>query len=151
MIDDVRNLYLKLVECWNRQDAEGIGRLLTSDAEVIGFDGSVMKGPLEVVQVLGEIFQQYPTGRYITLFHDVRAEGDWAITRSASGMVPREGDDVNPAVNAWQTMLAVREGGAWKIRLFQNTPAAFHGRPEEARKMTAELREALRSGALLGK
>jgi hypothetical protein len=38
----------------------------------------------------------------------------------------------------------VRDGDAWKIALFQNTPAAFHGRPEESAKLTEELKELVR-------
>ena len=34
--------------------------------------------------------------------------------------------------------------GKWKIISFQNTPAAFHGRPELAEQLSAELREELR-------
>jgi hypothetical protein len=30
--------------------------------------------------------------------------------------------------------------GVYLIEMFQNTPAAFHGRPEEAEKLNAELR-----------
>ena len=33
--------------------------------------------------------------------------------------------------------------GAWQVELFQNTPAAFHGRPELSEQMTEELRQAL--------
>jgi hypothetical protein len=40
-------------------------------------------------------------------------------------------------------MIAVRTSGAWKIALFQNTPAAFHDRPDAAKMLTEELRGAL--------
>ena len=38
---------------------------------------------------------------------------------------------------------AVKRAGRWRIILFQNTPAQFHGRPELAQQLTDELRELL--------
>jgi len=60
-------------------------------------------------------------------------------------MVPRGGDDIHPSVNAFQSLVAKRDGGRWQIYLVQNTPAAFHGRPEEAARLSAELRSQLPS------
>ena len=59
-------------------------------------------------------------------------------------MVPPGKDDINPELNSVQTMVAVRRSGALRIALFQNTPAALHGRPDDAKKLTEELRAALR-------
>jgi hypothetical protein len=39
-------------------------------------------------------------------------------------------------------MVAVHRGGAYRIALFQNTPAQLHGRPQDVEKMTADLRSA---------
>jgi hypothetical protein len=49
-------------------------------------------------------------------------------------------------VNAIQTLVAARRDGRWRVELFQNTPAAFHGRPEASEALTAELRGALSRG-----
>ena len=46
-------------------------------------------------------------------------------------------------VNAHQTLVAVKHDGLWRIQLFQNTPAQFHGRPELVQHMTEELRQVL--------
>jgi hypothetical protein len=48
------------------------------------------------------------------------------------------------AVNAVQTLVAVRRDGAWQVAVYQNTPAAFHGRPELSQSLTEELRAELR-------
>jgi hypothetical protein len=53
--------------------------------------------------------------------------------------------DINPAVNAVQSLLAVKQDGRWRIALLQNTPAAFHGRPDLSDQLTAELRAELRN------
>jgi len=36
---------------------------------------------------------------------------------------------------------SVKIDGEWRIKLFQNTPAQFHGRPELVEQMTDELRK----------
>jgi hypothetical protein len=60
-------------------------------------------------------------------------------------MAPPGKDDINPEVNAVQSMVAARRGGKWEIALFQNTPAAFHDRPELSKKLTGELRAVLKT------
>ena len=66
--------------------------------------------------------------------------------KADAGMVPAGKDDISPALNAVQTMIAVKEENDWKISVFQNTPAAFHALPELAERMTADLREVLKKG-----
>ena len=46
-------------------------------------------------------------------------------------------------MNTVQTLLAKRHAQGWRIVLLQNTPARYHGRPEAAKALTAELRELL--------
>ncbi len=66
--------------------------------------------------------------------------------RSVVGMVPPGETDIRPDVNAVQTVVAVRIDEGWRVAHFQTTPAAFHGRPEAAEALTAELRAALAAG-----
>ena len=72
---------------------------------------------------------------------------DVAILRAVAGMVPPGESDINPEVNAVQTLVAVKQQNKWIIALFQNTPAAFHGRPELSGRLTEELRQALRTSS----
>jgi len=69
---------------------------------------------------------------------------DIALLRAVVGMVPPGQNDINPAVNAIQSLVAVKDKDIWRITLFQNTPAQFHGRPELAEELTKELRQLLR-------
>jgi hypothetical protein len=62
------------------------------------------------------------------------------------GMTPEGQTDIAPAANAIQCMLATRENGEWRIASLQNTPAAFHGRPELSEQLSADLRHALHIG-----
>lgn len=66
-----------------------------------------------------------------------------AILRAVVGMVPHGKTDINPATNAIQSLVAVKRNGQWRIALFQNTPAQFHGRPDLVEPLTEELRQML--------
>lgn len=142
----VRDLYQALLDCWNARDAAGMAALFAADGHVIGFDGSQMDGPAAIAAVLGQIFTDHPTAAYISKLREVRPLGaDAALLRAVAGMVPPGRADLNPAVNAIQSLVAERRAGRWQIVLYQNTPAAFHGRPELAEALTNELREELRA------
>ena len=62
-----------------------------------------------------------------------------ALLRAIVGMVLPGKNEINPGTNAIQALIATFEKGAWKISLFQNTPAQFHGHPELVENMTREL------------
>jgi hypothetical protein len=64
-----------------------------------------------------------------------------ALLRAVAGMVPPGQTRVNPAVNAVQSLVGQQDGVRWRIALFQNTPAAFHGRPDAVTALTAELQQ----------
>jgi hypothetical protein len=48
---------------------------------------------------------------------------------------------------AVQTLVAERCEDEWRVVLYQNTPAQFHGRPELVESLTEELRRELQSRA----
>ncbi|MGC9668426.1 SgcJ/EcaC family oxidoreductase [Planosporangium sp. 12N6] len=139
----VRDLYTRLLDAWNRRSADDFAALFAGDGTVIGFDGSVMTGD-EVREQLTAIFADHPTAGYLAKVREVRPVGATAVLlRAIVGMVPPGGTDLNPAVNAHQTMVADRHDGTWRIVLFQNTPAQYHGRPHLVEQHTAELRRLL--------
>jgi uncharacterized protein (TIGR02246 family) len=145
-------LYTRLLESWNRRDGAGFAELFTADGSCVGFDGSQMDGPAKIATELGNIFTHHPTATYVARVRAVTSLGPSAtLLRAVAGMVPRGGDQLTPAVNAIQTLVAThgRDGADARIALFQNTPAAFHGRPELAEQLTAELTEVLRSGRIV--
>ncbi len=140
----VRALYRQLLDGWNQRDAEAYAAPFAEDAEVIGFDGSEMTGRAEITSTLRQIFADHVTAAYVCKVRSVRLLGpETAILRAIVGMVPPGQSDLNSAVNAHQTLVAVKRDGTWRIALFQNTPAQFHGRPELVQQMTEELRQEL--------
>jgi len=140
----VRALYQQLLESWNRQDAATYAALFESEATVIGFDGSPMYGSGEIEATLRQIFADHVTAAYIGKVRSVRfLSPDIALLHAVVGMVPPGKSDINPAVNALQTLVAVSGDGRWHIAWFQNTPAQFHGRPEASEALSEELRQLL--------
>ena len=141
---NVRALYKRLLDAWNQCNAPAYAALFTKDSNVVGFDGSQLNGSAEILASLSQIFANHVTSAYVAKVREVRfLANDVALLRAVVGMVPPGKSDINPAVNAIQTLVAVRREGEWRIALFQNTPAQFHGRPELAQQLTEELRALL--------
>ena len=142
---ETRELYRQLLETWNKRNARDYALLFAADGNIVGFDGTQVFGQLEIGAHVSEVFSHHQTAHYVSIVREVRSltEGT-TILSAVAGMVPPGKDDINPELNAVQSMVAVRRSGAWKIALFQNTPAALHGRPDDAKKLTEELRAALR-------
>ncbi|WP_199566770.1 SgcJ/EcaC family oxidoreductase [Streptomyces triticagri] len=148
---DPEALHRSLLASWNARDAAGFAGHFTEDGTSIGFDGSTVLGREAIEEHLTGIFDDHDPAAYVALVREIRPLGaDSALLRADAGMVPPGGTDIEPAANAVQSLVAVRDGAAdrWRIALFQNTPAAFHGDPEAADDLTRELREALRAEQL---
>lgn len=148
---EIKRLYFGFLAGWNRRDAREIAELFTIDANVIGFDGSQMNGRDEIGAELSQVFQDHKTAAYLGIVREVRTLApDVVLLRAVVGMVSPGETSINPAVNAIQTMAATRANDAWRIALLQTTPAAFHGRPDAAAQLTADLQGVLLSRGLPG-
>lgn len=140
----VRLVYLHLLQAWNNRNAKEYAGLFGKEANLIGFDGSMANGREEILTHLSGVFENHKTGKYVSKVREVRfPDSGIAILRAVAGLVPAGQKDINPAINAIQTAIFQKQGDKYRILLFQNTPAAFHGRPEEVEKLTAELRKEL--------
>ena len=141
---EVRALYREMLDGWNRRSADDFAAAFAEDGYVIGFDGSQMAGQAEIASTLRQIFADHLTAPYVSKVREVRLlSPEVAVLRAVVGMVPPGQADLNPQLNAHQTLVAVKRDGRWRIALFQNTPAQFHGRPELVQQMTEELRQLL--------
>jgi uncharacterized protein (TIGR02246 family) len=143
-------VYQQLLTAWNERRADGFAALFTDDGNAVGFDGSQLDGRPGIAEALGGIFANHPTASYVAKVRDVRAMApDVTLIRAVVGMVPPGASEINPAVNAIQSVILVDRNGDARIALLHNTPAAFHGRPELAASLTRELTDALRSGQVV--
>lgn len=142
----LRELYARLLETWDKRNARDFALLFASDGSLVGFDGSQVNGQLQIGAHLTEVFSHHQTPRYVGIVREVRAlSPDVALLRANAGLIPADKEDIDPALNAVQSLVAMRKGGMWKIAHFHNTPAAFHQRPELARQLTDELRAKLKA------
>ena len=140
-----RDLYNQLLEAWDKRNARNYALLFAGDATLIGFDGSQVNGQLEIGAHVSEVFSHHQTPRYVGLVREVRSvAADVTLLRANAGLIPPGKDDIDPALNAVKSLLAVKKGGVWRIALFQNTPAKFDMHPEQSKALTEELRARLR-------
>lgn len=138
-------LYQSLMDAWNRRDADAFATIFTEDGESIGFDGSQLIGQAEIASSLQQIFASHFTAPYVSKVKHVRLLGpEVAVLRAISGMVPPGQSDIASALNAIHSLVALKRNGVWRIVLFQNTPAQFHGRPDLVQQMTEELQQSLK-------
>ena len=136
----IEKLHADLLTSWNKQDADGMASLFDLNGSTIGFDGSQMNGQMQIKTELDKVFGNHKTASYVWKVEEVRfLSSEISLLRAFVGMVPPGKKEINPATNAIQSMVAILKNGTWKIALFQNTPAQFHGRPDIVEKMTAEL------------
>ncbi|MBA3350455.1 MAG: SgcJ/EcaC family oxidoreductase [Actinobacteria bacterium] len=140
----LRDLYRRVLDGWNRASGTDFAAPFAEDGEVIGFDGSQTKGRTIIAEEMNGIFADHATGRYVGKVRSVRLLGpDAAVLRATAGVLPAEEQDLNPALNSIQTLVAERSEGRWRVVLYQNTPAQFHGRPDLVKSLTNELRQEL--------
>ena len=143
--DSIVKLYQQLLDAWNDRDAAAFARLFSEQGSIVGFDGSTANGRTQIEAHLKPIFADHPTARYVSKVREVRdlALGT-AVLRAIAGMIPPGEKRLKPDRNAVQTLVASRQDASdWQIEVFQNTPARFDGRPEEADRLTRELEQEL--------
>lgn len=142
--------YRRLLEAWNRRDAGAFAALFSESGTAVGFDGSQMNGRAEIEATLRAIFADHQTASYVAKIREVRPLGPGVtLLRAVVGMIPPGMAELNPAVNAVQSLVTVTEAGRPRIALVHNTPAAFHGRPQMVEQLTTELSEVVRQGQLV--
>jgi uncharacterized protein (TIGR02246 family) len=140
----ITDLYFELLNSWNKRDASLFSGMFVDKGNVVGFDGSQMDGREEIKAELERIFKTHPTGSFVGKIREVRKlSEDVILLRAVAGLILPGDTEIHPEANAIQSLVAVKEGEAWKITLFQNTPAAFHGREELNEALTDELMEVL--------
>jgi uncharacterized protein (TIGR02246 family) len=145
-------LYRELLLAWNDLDAEKLAAGFTEDGELIGFDGSQIRGRGSIESTTRKIFDDFgkpagpgqgaQTGTFVSAVRSVRF-----LSPDAAVLVAVNGSAVSgklvPERNAVQSMVAVRTPAGWRIAHLQTTPAAYHGRPDLAEALTVELERLL--------
>jgi uncharacterized protein (TIGR02246 family) len=143
----IRSLYQEVLIAWNQQDAAGMAAYFEEVGNLVGFDGSQADSRAAIEDHLRPIFADHRTAAYVAKVREIRMLGrDVGILRAVAGLIPPNSEDINPAGNTIQTLVAVEGAGEWRAALFQSTPAAWHGRPQDSAALTEELRDVMRRG-----
>ena len=138
----IQSIYRQLINSWNEMNSEAYAALFAADGSIVGFDGSQADSRKEIYDHLSGIFADHAPARFVSIIREVRlVSPSVGLLRAVAGMVPRNGTEVSPNTNAIQSMVAVKLEQRFLIAHFQNTPAVFQGRPEDAKKLTMELQE----------
>jgi uncharacterized protein (TIGR02246 family) len=143
----IRRLYEQILIAWNHQDAPAMAATFEEDGNLVGFDGTQADSRADIEDHLRPIFADHPTAAYVAKVREIRMlSSNVGILRAVVGMIPPGSDDINPAGNTIQTLVALRNAHGWQATLFQSTPAAWHGRPQDSAALTEELRDVMRRG-----
>jgi uncharacterized protein (TIGR02246 family) len=141
----VEELYANLMEAWNKRDAKAFEELFVLDGDMVGFDGTQIHGQGSIREHLAQVFADHPTRRYVYRITGVtQISTEVAIVRAIAGMPDPKTNELDPKFHAVHRLTAVHRGGAYRVALFQNTPAQLHGRPQEVEQMTADLRASMK-------
>jgi uncharacterized protein (TIGR02246 family) len=142
----IRTLYQQLMDGWNRGSGEAFAAPFAEDGDLVGFDGTHLKGRREIVSFHQQLFDTYVKGsRLVGKVRSVRfLTTDVAIMHAVGATIMADQTDIDPERNSIQTLVATKDNkGEWRLAAFQNTRAQFLGRPKEAQAMTDELRRLL--------
>lgn len=137
----IRALYAQFLEGWNQRSGAGVASGFTDDGDIVFFDGSHYRGRLSIAADLRQLFGTAPTQTYVGVVRSVRPMATGvALLIAHAGMIPPGENDLDPRLLAVHTMTAVEAGGRWRIGLFQETPAVWHGHEDARQALLDELR-----------
>lgn len=114
-----RELHRRVLDGWNRADAEAFAAPFAEDGALVGPDGST-SGRDAIAAEMGRVFAGPATGTYVGRVSDVRPLGPHAaVLRATAEVVPAGRPAIEPALEATQTLVAERRAGDWEVVLYQ--------------------------------
>ena len=115
----VRTPSQQMMHGWN----QGSGEVFAEDGDLIGFDGTHLKGRQEIARFHQPLFKTHLKGtRLIGQVTSVRfLSPEVALMHAVGGTVMRGKSAPSPERDSIQTLVAMRDGGEWGLAAFQNT------------------------------
>jgi len=125
----VRALYERLMDGWNRGSADSFAAAFCDDGDLVGFDGTRLRGRDQIASFHRPLFDKWLKGtRLVGRVESVRFLGnDVALVHAVGGTIMRGKLKPSPARDSVQTLVAVRRDG-WRLAAFQNTRLRPMGR-----------------------
>jgi uncharacterized protein (TIGR02246 family) len=142
--EKIRALYFQMIDGWNRGDGELFASPFAEDGDLVGFDGTYLKGRRQIASFHQQLLDTYVKGsRLVGKIRDMHfLTPDVAIMHAVGGTIMKGQTDLEPERNSIHT-LVLKKGNddRWCIAAFQNTRAQYIGSPEMTNELTKELRE----------
>ena len=119
----IRALFTQMTEAWNRGDPAGVAAVFKQDGIMIAGDGTRVATRTNIERYLADLMTKLPKG---TTFNATPssvdfAKADVAILTAEGGFQRPDEATVSAAQQGIQTLVGVREGGVWRVVLFQRT------------------------------
>jgi len=122
----IRSLYSQMIDGWNKGNGEAFASPFAEDGDLVGFDGTHLKGRQEIVSFHQQLFDTFVKGsRLVGKIRNVRfLTPDVAIMHAVGGTIMAGQSDIEPERNSIHTLVVMKESDdKWRIAAFQNTRA----------------------------
>lgn len=139
----IRSLYERMIDGWNKGSGQAFAESFTMDGDLVGFDGTHLKGRAQIASFHQNLFDTFVKGsRLVGKVRSVRfLSPSIGIMHSVGGTVMAGQSDIDPERNSIQTSVVTKSNDKWSIAAFQNTRAQYIGRPDLCQALTEELRK----------
>ncbi len=126
----VRALYQELMDGWNKGIGESFAAPFAADGDLVGFDGTHLKGRGEIASFHQALFDKWLIGtRLVGEVKSVRfPTPDVALVHAIGGTVMRGKSQPSPERDSIQTLVVTRRGDEWCLAAFHNTRVRPMGR-----------------------
>jgi uncharacterized protein (TIGR02246 family) len=142
----IRSLYFQMIDGWNKGSGDAFAAPFAEDGDLVGFDGTHLKGRKEIASFHQQLFDRFLKGsRLVGKIKSVRfLTPDVAIMHVVGGTIMDGQTDIEPERNSIHTLVVMKgNDDKWHIAAFQNTRAQYIGRPDMSQALTEELRKEL--------
>jgi uncharacterized protein (TIGR02246 family) len=119
----VRGLYRQFMDAWDKGDATALAAVFTDDGDLVGFDGTHLRGRAVIEEFQQKLFDKYLKGTRLTgTVNAVRfLHPDTAVMHAIGGTILRRKTKPARARDSIQTLVAARTDDGWRLAAFQNT------------------------------
>jgi uncharacterized protein (TIGR02246 family) len=116
-------LFDRLMEGWNREDADTFASVFTDDAVFVAFDGTTLLGRAEIAEFHRPLFATHLKGMRLSgTLEEVRyVAADVSILLMLGATTLPGKAHPSPTRDSVQTLTAIRQDGQWSFATFQNT------------------------------
>lgn len=119
---DVRNLYERMMDGWNRGSGEAFAEVFADDADQIAFDGTRFRGRREIAEAHQILFDKHLKGtRLVGEVESVKfPTPDVAVAHARGSTIMRGKSEPSSERVSIQTLVAVRRNGEWSLAALDN-------------------------------